>query len=95
MRFVSVRELRRNSALIWQELSEEGDMVITSNGKPIAILSTTSEDTLEESLGAIRRGRALDAVTALQQGSVTAGTDKLAPTDIGDEIAAVRRTRPK
>ena len=53
MRFISVRELRGKSALIWQELTEEKDMVVTSNGKPIAILSNTSEDTLEESIAAM------------------------------------------
>ena len=95
MRFVSVRELRRNSALIWQELTEEKDMVVTSNGKPIAILSNTSEDTLEESLAAIRRARALAAVTAMQQGSQEAGTDRLSSKEIDNEIKAVRRTRPK
>ena len=95
MRFVSVRELRRNSALIWQELTEEKDMVVTSNGKPIAILSNTSEDTLEESLAAIRRARALAAVTAMQQGSLEAGTDRLSSKEIDNEIKAARRTRPK
>ena len=95
MRFVSVRELRRSSASIWQELSTEKDMVVTSNGKPIAILSTTSEDGLEVSLSTIRRARALEAVTAMQQSSVEAGTDQLSPPQVSDEIAAVRRGRPK
>lgn len=95
MRFVSVRELRGKSALIWQELTEEKDMVITSNGKPIAILSNTSEDTLEESLAAIRRARALAAVSAMQQGSLEAGTDRLSSKEIDNEIKAVRRARPR
>ena len=48
MRFVSVRELRGKSAAIWKELAEEKDLVVTSNGKPIALLSATSEELLEE-----------------------------------------------
>ena len=95
MRFVTVRELRRSSASIWQELSTEKDMVVTSNGKPIAILSTTSEDSVEESLSTIRRARAVEAVTAMQQGSVEAGTDQLSPQQVRAEIAAVPRSRPK
>lgn len=59
MRFVSVRELRGRSAAIWKELAKEKDLVITSNGKPIALLSATSEENLEESLVAVRRARAL------------------------------------
>ena len=30
MRFVSVRELRNQSALVWKVLSEEKDLVITT-----------------------------------------------------------------
>jgi antitoxin (DNA-binding transcriptional repressor) of toxin-antitoxin stability system len=95
MRFVSVRELRGRSALIWQELTEEKDMVVTSNGKPIAILSNTSEETLEESLVAIRRARALAAVTAMQQGPLKTGTDRLSSKEIDNEIKAARKKRPK
>ena len=55
MRFVTVRELRGQSAAVWKALAEERDLVVTSNGKPIALLSATSGEFLEESLGALRR----------------------------------------
>lgn len=93
MRFVSVRELRGQSALIWKELAEVKDLVITSHGKPIALLSATSEETLEESLVAVRRARALAAVTAMQQASVKAGTDRLTLNEVNAEIDAVRKSR--
>ena len=95
MRFVSVRELRGKSAAIWKELAEEKDLVVTSNGKPIALLSATSEELLEESLVALRRARALAAVTAMQQASLKAGTDRLSPTEIDAEIHAVRQARSR
>lgn len=95
MRFVSVRELRGRSAAIWKELAEEKDLVVTSNGKPIALLSATSEEMLEESLVAVRRARALAAVTAMQQASVKAGTDRLSTKEIEAQIQAVRRERPR
>ena len=95
MRFVSVRELRGNSAAIWKALAVEKDLVITSNGKPVAVLSATSEEVLEESLVAVRRARALAAVTALQQASVKAGTDRLSMKEIDAEIAAVRKGRAR
>ena len=93
MRFVSVRELRGQSASIWKELAEVKDLVITSHGKPIALLSATSEETLEESLVAVRRARALAAVTAMQQASVEAGTDRLTLNEVNAEIGAVRKSR--
>ena len=95
MRFVSVRELRGRSAAVWKELAEEKDLVITSNGKPIALLSATSEETLEESLAAVRRARALAAVTAMQQASLKAGTDRLTRKEIDAEIEAVRKVRAR
>jgi len=95
MRFVSVRELRGKSAAIWKELAEEKDLVVTSNGKPIALLSATSEDTLEESLVAVRRARALAAVTAMQQASLKVGADRLSVKEIDAEIAAVRKGRSR
>lgn len=95
MRFVSVRELRGKSAAIWKELAEEKDLVVTSNGKPIALLSATSEELLEESLVAVRRARALAAVTAMQQASLKAGTDRMSSMEIDAEIHAVRQARSR
>ena len=91
MRFVSVRELRGKSAAIWKELAQEQEMVITSNGKPIALLAATSEELLEELLVALRSTRALAAVNAMQQASIKADTDRLSAADIDDEIKAVRK----
>ena len=50
MKFVTVRDLRGRSAEVWRELAVEHEMVVTSNGKPIAILTSTSEETFEQSL---------------------------------------------
>ena len=95
MRFVSVRELRGRSAAVWRTLADEKDLVVTSNGKPIAVLSATSEERLEESLRAIRRARAQAAVAAIQHASRDAGTDRLSLDEINAEIDAVRRSRSR
>ena len=95
MRFVSVRELRERSASIWKALVEEKDMVITSNGKPIALLSATSGESLEESLGAVRRARAQAAASAMQQAAQRAGGDRLSLDDITAEIGAARAERTR
>ena len=93
MRFVSVRDLRGRSAQVWKELAEEREMVVTSNGKPVAILSQVSDETLEQSLQAIRRARAVAAVETLQSRSARAALDRLSRAEINAEIAAVRRRR--
>lgn len=93
MKFVSVRDLRGKSADIWRELPDEREMVITSNGRPVAILAAVNESNLEESLAAFRRARAIDAVAALQRRSVASGADALTTDEIEAEIAVVRKAR--
>jgi antitoxin (DNA-binding transcriptional repressor) of toxin-antitoxin stability system len=93
MRFVTVRELRSESAKTWRRLAEEGELVITSNGKPIAILSAVAPDGVEQAIAAMRRARAIAAVEALQCGSVVAGKHRLTEDQIEAEIATVRQGR--
>ncbi len=68
-------------------------MVVTSNGKPIAILSGVTEDTLEKKLLAIRRSLALVALEEMQKKSLELGLDKLSNSEIESEIKAVRKAR--
>lgn len=93
MEFISVRDLRGKSSKVWQKLETEREMVITSNGKPIAVLSAVSETSLEETLKAIRRSVAVASVNSLQEQSVRSGRHRLPLKDINDAIAAVRRER--
>jgi prevent-host-death family protein len=95
MKFVSVRDLRNKSGQLWKELPEEREMVVTSNGRPIAILATISESNLEESLTAFRQARAIEAVASLQRRSVEQGTDTISKDEINAEIKAVRKNRAK
>lgn len=95
MKFVSVRDLRGRSAQIWRELPEAHEMVVTSNGRPIAVLMAVDESNLEESLTAVRRARAARAVATLQQDSVALGLDGLDQEDVEAEIKAVREARKK
>ena len=93
MRFVSVRDLRGKSAELWRDLRREGEMVVTSNGRPVAVLAAVNEANVEESLAAFRRARAVEAVAALQFGSSSRGRDRLTAQQIEREIAAVRGQR--
>ena len=62
MKFLTVRDLRTKSAQLWKELEDEQEMIITSNGRPVAILSAINENNLETSLNSIRRARVIEAV---------------------------------
>jgi antitoxin (DNA-binding transcriptional repressor) of toxin-antitoxin stability system len=93
MKFLSVRDLRGNSAKVWKELPEEGEMVITNNGRPIAILAAINDSNLEDSLSAFRQARAIDAVSGIQRRSVEQGTVKITIDEINSEIKSVRNNR--
>ena len=95
MKFVTIRDLRSKSRQIQNDLPKFKEMILTSNGKPIAIMMAISEESLEESLSAIRRSRAVSAVTELQIRSVKAGKHLMGLREINDEIGKARSTRPK
>jgi len=95
MKFLSVRDLRSKSAQIWKELPGEREMVVTSNGRPIAILAAITEANLEEALAAFRQARAVEAVAYLQRRSVEQKTDGISMEEINTEIKAVRKKRTR
>ena len=93
MRFVSVRDLRGRSAEIWKQLARFREMVLTLNGKPIAIISSTSEDLLEKNLAELRKARAIAALETIQAESVRRGLSRMTMEEIDAEIQEVRRAQ--
>ena len=95
MKFLSVRDLRGKSAQVWRELPNEREMVITSNGRPVAVLTAVDETSVEKSLAAWRQVRATQAITSIQQKSMRQGTDSISMDDIDAEIRKARNSRRK
>ena len=92
MRFISVRDLNTKPKEIWSKIKKE-EVVITSNGKPIALLSGVTEENLEKTVRAIRRSRALIALEEMQKRSIELGLNRLTDSQIQSEIRTVRKTR--
>ena len=92
MRFISVRDLNTKPKEIWNKIKDE-EVVITSNGKPIALLSGVTEETLGKTVRAIRRSRALIALEEMQKKAIELGFDKWTDSQIESEIKAVRKSR--
>jgi antitoxin (DNA-binding transcriptional repressor) of toxin-antitoxin stability system len=95
MKFITVRDFRTSSAEIWKTLPQEQEMVVTNNGKPVALLTPLSDRTLEETLSAVRKARAINAVKLIQQQSLKKGTDKITLEEINNEISLSRKARRK
>jgi len=95
MKFISVRDLRLKPGEIWKLAKKEKDLVITSRGKPVALLTNIEDKNLLEELEVLRRLRALKALDNIQSRSVSIGTEKISDKEIEDEIKAVRRSSAK
>ena len=95
MKFITVRDLRTSPAQVWKALPEEKEMVITHNGRPIALLTPISDENLEETITAMRRSRAANAIRNMQLHSVKTGKNKLTDEEIEDEISQSRIDRSR
>lgn len=90
MKFITVRDFRSTPAQIWKELPEEKEMVITNNGKPIALLTPINDVDLEESLNLWRKLRAMEALRKLQASAQKNNIDTMSSQEIEQEIANAR-----
>jgi antitoxin (DNA-binding transcriptional repressor) of toxin-antitoxin stability system len=93
MKFVSVRDFRSKSGKVWKDLANEKDLLLTSNGKPIALITSVTEENVEGSLALLRRARATAVVEKMQSRSLATGASKLSLQDINAEITSVRKGR--
>lgn len=95
MKFISVRDLRTSPAQIWKALPDEKEMVITNNGRPIALLTPVSDETLEETVRAMRRAQAMNAIKEMQLYSMKTGVSSMTAGEIDDEIRETRKSRKR
>lgn len=67
---------------------------MTASGKPLALMIPVNIDSLEETLQALKIGRAQTALRALRSEAAAKGIDKLSPDDVDAIIAEERQNRP-
>jgi prevent-host-death family protein len=90
---ISINDLKKQSAAQWLESVDKDDLIVTSQGQPVAVLLPINAQSLESTLSALRSVRAVQAQVALQQAAEANGTSSLSMDDIDAEIIAVRQTR--
>ena len=95
MKFITVRDLRTSPAKVWKTLPEEKEMVITNNGRPIALLTPITDANLEETIRTMRRSRAASAIKSMQLHSVKTGKSRITKEEIDDEISQSRQDRSR
>jgi antitoxin (DNA-binding transcriptional repressor) of toxin-antitoxin stability system len=93
VRLITVRDLRTQTRRIGEWLADAEEVVVTSNGRPVAVLSPVTEDTVESEIMALRQARGIRAMNALQQTSHKLGLDRLSDDEIEQEVSNARQER--
>ena len=88
MQFVTVRDFRNASGSVWEKLAQEGELVITNNGKPTAILIDVKDSDVEQALRDIRRSKLLRLLTDARAEAAERGF--MSDEEIEAEIKAAR-----
>jgi len=92
MKFITVRDLRTTPAQVWKELPGEQEIVITNNGKPIALLTPLSDADMEDTVTAVRRARAFAALKKIRGLAMKAGLSEMTMDEINEEIRQYRKS---
>jgi antitoxin (DNA-binding transcriptional repressor) of toxin-antitoxin stability system len=93
MKFITIRDLRSNTARLRRELQAENEIIVTANGRPFAVMTPVQPDNVEEEVRAIRRARGLAALDRIQAKAKAQGLDKMTMEEIDAVVAETRRER--
>lgn len=93
MKFVTIRDFRNKTAAIRKTLHAEHEVVLTANGRPVALLTDVNEDTFEDKIAALRRTRALALLDRIGARAAQTGAARMSMADVDAEIARMRRER--
>ena len=88
MNFYSIRDLRTESKNVWDNLSAGGEVVITNNGRPSALMIDIPEGSFDEIVQAVRQARAMIAFNSMRRKAAASGF--MSDEDIEAEINAAR-----
>ena len=91
MNFYTVRDLRTTPKSIWENLVADGEVVITNNGKPTAIMLDISGGNFEEMLKAICVVSANDCVVAMSE--FLAGSEEVFVQQMNDKAKELGMTK--
>ena len=91
MQFFTARDLRTYPKNIWHTLSDDGELIITNNGKPTALMLDISETNFDEVVKAVRQAKAMIAFNSMRAKAAKQGY--MTDNEIETEIAAYRREK--
>ena len=91
MNFYSIKDLRIETKNICEHIRQNGEAVITNNGKPTVLMLDISENNFEEILRAVRQAKAMIAFNSMRATAAKLGY--MSESEIEAEINASRAER--
>jgi PHD/YefM family antitoxin component YafN of YafNO toxin-antitoxin module len=91
--FLSFRELRTSTAKINDMLADDGKIVVTSNGKPKAIMIQVNEADFEDALAMLNQAKFARAISNIRASAQRSGASKMTLDEINAEIAQSRKEK--
>ena len=93
MKFITIRDLRSNTARLRKDLQTDREIIVTANGRPFAVMTRVEPDKVEDEILAIRRARTQAALSRMRAKAKAEGLDRMTMDEIDAIIAEVRRKR--
>lgn len=91
MKAITIRDLRSQPKQVQNTLAREGEALLTSSGKPVAVLIAVDAENVDETLALIRRARAQQALGTLRAAAKRSGVDNLSADAIERLVKKTRR----
>ena len=90
MQFVPYRTLRNEPTTLRKKLASEGELVLTMDNKPFAVMISLGDENVQDILLMVSRLRAQMAVRSIRSQARKAGLDTMALKDVN---ALIKKTR--
>ena len=91
MKYISIRDLRGNTSAVRKSLARDGEIIVTANGKPIAVLAPVSPQSVEGTVTAIRRARFTRALEDAHSSAKEAGLSGLSAENVEAVVREARK----
>lgn len=91
MEFLTVRDFRTSPKNVWDKLAQNGEIVVTNNGKPTALMLNIENGNFNELSRAVRQAKAMIALNSIREEAAERGF--LTDEEIEAEIQAYRQEK--
>ena len=95
MQFVPYRDLRNEPAALRKKLASEGELVVTVDNKPFAMMINLDDENVQDILLMVSRLRAQMAARSIRSQARRDGLDKMALKDVNAIIKKTRANRKR